>query len=113
MVIRITLSIPMKSIEEFGRRVSQLPPLPEYIAKRGPYIDGNVKARNRIVVVYEFDKSKLTKAWENISKQRDVFCGIPGFAFSAQLLEEGKELKEYPITLESQDMPKLLSENEF
>lgn len=106
MVIRITLSMALKRVDEFARKVTQLPPLPDYIAKRGPYIDGGVRARNRIVIMYEFDKSKLTKAWANICKQRDAFYGIAGFAFSAHLLEEGKEPKEYPITLENQDMLK-------
>ena len=106
MVIRITLLVAMKRIKELARIVTQLPPSPDYIAKRGPYIDGGVRTGSRMVIMYEFDKSKLTKAWENICKQRDAFYGIPGFIFSAHLLEEGKEPKEYPITLENQDMLK-------
>lgn len=61
MVIRITLSMAMKRIEEFARKVTQLPPLPDYIAKRGPYIDGGVRARNRIFIMYEFDKEKFAE----------------------------------------------------
>ena len=110
MVIRFTVSIPSRRIKEFTGQIAKSPPLPEYITKRGPYINGGVGARNRIVVIYEFDKSNLAKAWLNIFNQWDAFGGTPGITFSA-VLEEDKLVKECGIDLESQRTAKPFSQN--
>ncbi len=89
MIIKCTFSIPLKSIRDYARQISELPPLPEYITKRGPYIDDAVGASNQTITIYEFDESKFPEGWKSIFKQLDVFHGIPGFTFSAQVL--GKE----------------------
>jgi hypothetical protein len=88
MVIRFTLSAPTKVIKDFAGQITRSPPLPEHITKKGPYIKGGRGARSQVVIIYEFDKSNLARAWENISKNWDAFCGIPGFALSAHLSEE-------------------------
>ena len=95
MIIRCTLSVSLKSIKYFARQLSELPPLPSYITKRGPYIEGAGGVNNKIVTTYEFDRSRLTEAWENIFKQSDVFRTIPGFSLSARILEEGTEVKKF------------------
>ena len=88
MLIRFALSAPTKRIKDFSRKITRLPPLPEYITRRGPYIKGGTGMRSQIVILYEFDKLNLAKTWENISRNWDEFCGIPGLALSAHLLEE-------------------------
>jgi hypothetical protein len=94
MVIKCTFSIPLESIRDYARKFTDLPPLPEYIIKRGPYIKEAVGAGNQIITMYEFDKSKLSEAWDNISKQLDVFRGIPGFSLSAHVLAKGKGIRK-------------------
>jgi hypothetical protein len=80
MGIKFSFSIPLKSIKEYAKKVIGLPPLPEYITKRGPYIHDAVK----IMVVYEFDKAEIAGAREIISKHSEAFQGIPGFTFHSQ-----------------------------
>ncbi len=88
MIIKCTFSIPSKSIRDYARRISELPPLPEYITKKGPYIDDAVGASNQTITICEFDESKFPEGWKSIFKQLDVFHGIPGFTFSAQVLRK-------------------------
>ena len=93
MVIRFTVSIPSRRIKEFTGQIAKSPPLPEYITKRGPYINGTGGADNKIITTYEFDKSRLAEAWKSILKQLEVLQGVPGLSLSAQIWEEGTEVK--------------------
>jgi len=49
---------------------------------------------DKIIFTYEFDKTKLTEAWENISKHWDVFRSVRGVALSAQVLRESGEVEK-------------------
>ena len=84
MVIKCTLSVSLKNIGVYTGRLSGLPPLPGYITKRGPFIQGGAEGNDRIITIYEFDRSKLEDARGIISSQLDAFQDIPGFTFSAQ-----------------------------
>ena len=92
LLIKCTLSFSLKSIKYCARQFPRLPPLPEYIIKRGPYINGS-GVDDKIIITYEFDKSKLAEAWENISKHWDVFRSVGEVALSAQILRESGEVK--------------------
>lgn len=83
MVIKCTLSVSLKNIGAYAGKLSQFPPLPGYIKRRGPFIHDGVGGEDRIVTIYEFDKSRLEDAWEIISNQLDAFHDIPGFTLSA------------------------------
>ena len=89
MIIKCTFSIPLKSIRDYAIQIAEQPPLPEYITKRGPYIDDVVGASNQTITLYEFDESKFPEGWKSIFEQLDVFHGVPGFTFSAQVLGKG------------------------
>jgi hypothetical protein len=86
MIIKCSFSIPLKAIGDYNRQAKKLPPLPIYITKRGPYIDETKGTANRITTVYEFDKSRLSEAWKNISIHLDVFRAVQGFSLSAQVI---------------------------
>ncbi len=96
MVIKCTLSVSLKNIGVYTGKLSELPPLPGYITKRGPFIHDGVGGDERIITIYEFDKSRLADAWQIISDQLDAFQDIPGFTFSAHraiVLAEKNEKK--------------------
>ena len=103
MLIKCTFSVPWERIRDYAGEVSGPSSLPACITKRGPYIEDAAGAGSKIIIIYEFEKSKVAEVWETISKQLDIFRGIPGFALSAQILEKGKEAKRYPLNLEGQD----------
>ena len=97
MIIKCSFSIPLKAIGDYNRQAQSLPPLPEYIVKRGPYIDGNKAAANQITTVYEFDKSLLAEAWKNISTHLDAFRAVRGFTLSAQVMDRQREAQKIQI----------------
>ena len=94
MVIRFTLPVPLEEISSYVKKISELPPLPEYIAKRGPFINNGEGDKNRIITLYDFDESRLAEAWGIISNQLEVFRDIPGFTFSAHRHIVFTEMKE-------------------
>ena len=97
MIIKCSFSVPLKAIGDYNRRARSLPPLPNYIVKRGPYIDENKGAANQITTVYEFEKSLLSEAWETISKHLDVFRVVRGFTLSAQVMDREREPQKAQI----------------
>jgi hypothetical protein len=107
MGIKFSFSVPLKSIKEYAKKAIGLPPLPEYINKRGPYIHDGAK----IMVVYEFDKAKIGETREIISKHVEAFQGIPGFSLHSQILEEGEGLKGSRINPENQGVAKHFTHN--
>jgi len=100
MFIKCTLSVSLKSIRVYAGRLSELPPLPQYITRRGPFIHKGVGGEDRIIIIFEFDKSRLAEAWENISNQLDTFHDIPGFTFSAHrsiVFAEAKDKQPFKV----------------
>jgi len=102
MGIKLGFSIPLKSIKEYAKTVIELPPLPEYITRRGPYIHDDIQ----IMAVYEFDRAKIAEAREILSKHFEAFHSIPGFILHSQILEKDKRLKGYRINSGNQSMAK-------
>jgi hypothetical protein len=94
MVIKCIFSIPLKSIKDYARQVMELPPLPEYISIRGPYINDDVGAGNQTITLYEFEESKSAEAWKSIFKQLDAFHAVPGFTFAAEILSKDKRVRK-------------------
>ena len=109
-MIRCTFSVPFERIRDYAREVSELSSLPEYITKRGPYINESPGGFSKIIISYDFDKARLVEAWEVISKQFDIFHGLPGFILSAHILEKSKEVKRYPLSLKGQRLESFTKE---
>jgi hypothetical protein len=83
MVIKFTLSVPLEDISPYVKKISELPALPEFIAKRGPFIINGEGDKNRIITTYDFNESRLAEAWDIIFNQLHIFRDLPGFTFSA------------------------------
>ena len=79
MVIKCRFSVSRERVGDYAKHFADSPPLPEYISKKGPYINNKRGAVHQIITIYEFDLSKYTEAWDCISKQLDAFPSIPGF----------------------------------
>jgi len=105
MIIKCALSVPEDSIGFYARQFSELPPLPDYITKKGPYINNKEGAAHQIITVYHFSKFKLSEAQEFIFRHLDPLRGLPGFSLSAHIygprpyhliLEKGGEIGKWP-----------------
>jgi hypothetical protein len=81
---------------------SILPPLPEYIVKKGAYLrDAGERVPHQVILLYEFEKSRFPEAIKKISTQLDVFRNLPGFTYSAHLLEKSGEAKNFSQLLDN------------
>ena len=102
LVIKCTLPVPFEHISPYFKKISELPPLPEYITKRGPFINNRIGDKNQIIIIYDFDESRLAEAWKFISDQLDLFRDLPGFTFSAHRRIVFAEMKDVqPIRLKN------------
>ncbi len=97
MVIKCSFSIPLKAIGDYSRQAKNLPPLPHFITKRGPYIDENQGSASQITTVFEFEKSKLLEAWQKISGHIDALRVVPGFKLSAQVMDIEREARRIQV----------------
>ena len=91
MIILGTLSFPPSSGKEVGKAFLQLPPLPDYITMRGPYVHGVKGEGVQSTVIYEFDKSKMAEAFEHVSNRYAPYFDIAGFTYSINVCLEAQE----------------------
>jgi hypothetical protein len=105
MLIKCSFLLSRESVRDHLTQFSESPPLPEYIIKKGPYINNSKKAFHQIIILYKFDKSKFAVARECISQQVGSLRGLPGFTLSAHIygpspyhltLEKSEDIKECP-----------------
>jgi len=102
VVIGFTLPVPLEEISSYVKKISELPPLPGYITKIGPFINNEVGNKNRIITLYDLDESRMIEAWDIIFKQVHIFRDLPGFTFFAHrryCLEKMKDVQ--PIRLKN------------
>ncbi len=98
MIIKCSVSFPLKAIGDYDRRARNLPPLPNFITKRGPYLDEAPGAASQITTVFEFEKSNLHEAWQKICGHLDALRVVPGFKLSAQLMDIEREARKIQVT---------------
>ncbi len=90
MILQYTFSIPVQGVPEYVKNTNELPPLPEYIHREGPYFREAAGAENQVITVYEFEKPKFPEALKKIAGQLDAFRTIPGFIFSVDVLSSAR-----------------------
>jgi hypothetical protein len=85
MIIKCTFLLSPENGMDGCKQASDVPPLPEYIIKKGPYLNNRKGTFHQLIIVYKFDKSQLGVAWKCICEQLDSFRGLPGFTLSAHI----------------------------
>ena len=91
MVIIGMNSFPPESANEIGKRFLELPPVPDYITMKGPYIHSMMEGGIQGVEVFELDKAKLAEGVEYVSNRYVRYFGIPGFRYSVTPYFEAQE----------------------
>jgi hypothetical protein len=94
MVIRCIISGSMESIKYSAKKCRELPSLPGHIARKGPYVKNEEEGDHQIVISYEFDRSRLKEAWENVLRQMDSFHGVAGLNISIHLSEKTRKVNQ-------------------
>ena len=94
MVIITDNFFPPGSSKDIGKAFLGLPPLPDYITMKGPYIKSAEEKGIRSILIYECDKAKLADAYEIIAERLTSYFDVPGYQYSADIyLEAGEALK--------------------
>ena len=61
MVIKCTLSFSLENIQYHATQFSELPPLPEYIIKNGPYVNNKEGTDQQIIILSLLSKCYVNK----------------------------------------------------
>ena len=81
MVIIGQMSYPPESANEMAKRFLELPEIPAFLNRKGPYVGANISDGVSIFVVYELDNSKLADGMDFIANFYTNFFGVPGFKY--------------------------------
>jgi hypothetical protein len=91
MVIATIVSFPTESAKEVAERFSKVPPFPDYLTRRGPYISATVDEGVVNLSIYELDNSKLSEGLVFIGDYIAGFFGVPGLTYEIKPLFEIEE----------------------
>ncbi len=85
------VSFPTESSKEMGKRFKDLPPLPPYITKKGPYFNSELGVGIKAISIFESDPSKMAEANEYISNYYANYIGVPGYTYTIGTWQEATE----------------------
>ena len=91
MVIITENMFPAGSAKEVGKAFLGLPPLPEYITLKGPYIHSDAGKGIRSIVIYECDNDKLADALLVVGDRLANYFDVPGYTYSVNVWNEAQE----------------------
>jgi hypothetical protein len=94
MVIVSQLCYPPESANQIAKRFIEAPPLPDFMARRGPYVNSELSQGVRTLSIYELDNSRLAEGIAFVADYMTTFFGVPGFTYHiSQYFEVDEALK--------------------
>ena len=81
MVIITKIAYPTEVTKEMAKRFLELPPTPDYLTRKGPYVTAELGATIRTMSIYELDNSKLADGLKYIGEAMTRFYDISGFTY--------------------------------
>ena len=91
MVIITENMFPPGSAKDVGKAFMELPPLPEFMTMKGPYINSTAGQGIRSIVIYECDRSKLAEGFEIVGDRLTKYFSVPGYTYSSNVWLEAQE----------------------
>lgn len=85
------VSFPTESSKEIGKRFKDLPILPPYITRKGPYFSSELGVGIKAISIFECDPSKMAEASESLGNYYAHYIGVPGFTYTVGTWFEIKE----------------------
>jgi hypothetical protein len=82
MVTIAMISFPAESSKEMGKCFKDIPPLPPYITRKGPYVGSELGVGIKIISLWEYDPSKMAEVTEFLGNYYAHFFGVPGFTYT-------------------------------
>ena len=81
MVIISNVSYPTESTQAVAKRFVELPQVPDFMPRRGPYVSATVSDGISIISLFELDNANLAAGLEFLGNYYANFFGIPGFKY--------------------------------
>ena len=91
MVILMLTEFPAESAAEMGKRFIEEPSLPNFIKRKGPYINSEKGEGIQGTNVYEFSNTRMAEAFEFISSIAVTYLDVPGYSYSIKVCLEAQE----------------------
>lgn len=94
MIIVSTVYYPPESASEMAKRFLEIPQLPDFMTRRGPYFQSDLNKGIVGFSIYELEKSKIAEGKEFIGNSMAIYFGVPGFKYEIKdFLETAEALK--------------------
>jgi hypothetical protein len=91
MVVITENVFPPESAKGIGKAFLGLPPLPEYITMKGPYILSDTEMGIRSILIYECDNSKIAEALQFVADRVTNYFDVPGYSYAVNAWFEAPE----------------------
>jgi hypothetical protein len=79
MVIITNLTYPPESAQEMAKRFLASPKIPEFMTRKGPYVNATLSDGILIIALYELDNAKLAEGMDFLGNYYAIYFGVPGF----------------------------------
>ena len=91
MVIVTNITFPTESAKQVGECFLKVPPLPEYMTRKGPYISSNNIDGVKSLSIYELDNARLADGMIVLGEYMTGFFDVTGFAYEVKAYTEIEE----------------------
>ena len=81
MVIVVRYSYPLASTGDAVKVFTGMPPVPDFLTQKGPYITSEEGVGISGIVLYEFENSKLKEALDEVAKRMISYYSVPGYTY--------------------------------
>lgn len=95
MVIITNISYPPERAKEIANRFLEAPQIPNYMQRKGPYINSSLEDGVHTISVFELDKTYLAEGLEFLGNYYVSFFGVPDFKYQIRPyfdVEEGLKM---------------------
>ena len=91
MVIVTNIAYPPESAEQIAARFLEAPQLPDYMTRKGPYVNSTLEDGIITLSLYELDNAKVAEGSQFIGEYMAAFFGVPGFRYQVRPFFEVEE----------------------
>lgn len=95
MVIVSQVFYPPESATQMAKRFLEAPQVPEFMNRKGPYVNSSLAGGVFILTLYELDNASLADGMNFMGNYMTTYFGIPGFKYEIKpffTIEEGLKM---------------------
>ncbi len=81
MVIITQIAYPPTSVQDMAKRFLEAPQAPEFMSRRGPFINASKTEGIQSFSLWELDNSRLAEGLKFLGSYMAIFFEVPGFTY--------------------------------